>query len=61
MRTGRRLLLPLLAMALLAACGGEGDSGFTPTTPTTPTTPGISYTRGVYPAAATFANQCQTP
>jgi hypothetical protein len=50
-------------MALLAACGGggEGDSGFTPTTPTTPATPGISYTRGVYPAAATFANQCQTP
>jgi carboxyl-terminal processing protease len=65
MKAGARRLLPMLTVSLLAACGGgEGDSGFTPTSPTaptTPTTPGISYAPGVYPAAATFANQCQVP
>ncbi|MGC4028236.1 MAG: S41 family peptidase [Steroidobacteraceae bacterium] len=29
--------------------------------PTTPITPSITYTPGVFPAASTFANQCQTP
>jgi carboxyl-terminal processing protease len=59
MTTHARRLLPILAMALLAGCGGGGDSGFAPTPAPSPS--GISYTRGVFPASSTFANQCQAP
>jgi hypothetical protein len=56
MRTDLRL--SLLLMALLAACDGdEVDSAFAPPPPAS----GTRYEPGVYPAASTYANQCEMP
>ncbi len=54
----------LLGAALLAGCGGGGDSapagGGGGGAPIGGTTSGIPYTAGVFPAAASFAAQCQS-
>jgi C-terminal processing protease CtpA/Prc len=58
MRKAAIVGLQVGAMLLLAACGG-GDATQAPVNPPAPG--GITYTPGVYPAASTFAAQCQTP
>jgi hypothetical protein len=58
-RVLRLLPMPLIAAGLLAACGG-GDDGGTGGGGSS-LAPGGDYVAGVYPAASTYADQCQSP
>ncbi len=58
--------MAVAATAILAACGGGGGGGSTaPTTvappPPPPPPPPTTWQAGVYPAASTFKDQCQSP
>jgi hypothetical protein len=50
------VVLPILSLLALAACGGGGDDGGGGGRPG-----GIAYTPGVFPAASIFADRCPNP
>lgn len=55
MRHAHIVVLPVLALLALAACGGGGDDGGGGPPG------GITYTPGVFQAASTFADRCENP